>query len=195
MFCTLLLIDWLSLYCLVLLLELWSVLSFGPYFFVLAWLLLVRSLRYLPGQGNPLLWRCLWGRGPRGNSVPCLALGCLSVTSPTTHKQIGPFWCWFPGGWACVRSRILWVSPTNSPVKLGVFSFWLNPHRCFQSEVLRLYFPALEPWLWSLSHSPPSLSASECGTAHSASCCLAASLLCPSAHLHPSYPSGWIFLL
>ena len=33
----------------------------------------------------------------------------------------------------------------------------LNPHRCFQSEVLRLYFPGLEPWVaWSVS--PPSCS-------------------------------------
>ena len=28
----------------------------------------------------------------------------------------------------------------------------LNPHRCFQSEVLRLYLPTLEPWaVWSVS--------------------------------------------
>ena len=25
-----------------------------------------------------------------------------------------------PGGWACVHSRTLWVSPVNSPVRLGV---------------------------------------------------------------------------
>ena len=25
-----------------------------------------------------------------------------------------------PGGWVCVHSRTLWVSPTNSPVRLGV---------------------------------------------------------------------------
>ena len=29
----------------------------------------------------------------------------------------------------------------------GSFSCHLNPHRCFQSEVLRLYFPALDPWV------------------------------------------------
>ena len=50
-----------------------------------------------------------------------LALGWLSVTSSTTHKQIWPFWCWFPGEWACVHSRALWVSPTNSAVRLGIF--------------------------------------------------------------------------
>ena len=29
----------------------------------------------------------------------------------------------------------------------GSFSCHLNLHRCFQSEVLRLYFPTLEPWV------------------------------------------------
>ena len=62
----------------------------------------------------------MWGRGPRGNSYACSALCQFSVTSSTTHNQIGTFWCWFQGGWACVHSRTLWVSPTNSPVRLGV---------------------------------------------------------------------------
>ena len=38
------------------------------------------------------------GRGRRGNNATCLALSWLSVTSPTTHKQIGPLWCWFQVG-------------------------------------------------------------------------------------------------
>ena len=61
----------------------------------------------------------MWGRGPRGNNATCSALCQLSVTSPTTHKQIGPFWCWFQGGYFCVCSRTLWVPPTVSPVKLS----------------------------------------------------------------------------
>ena len=44
----------------------------------------------------------------------------LSGTSPTTHKQIGPFLCWFLGGWDCVHSGTLWGSLMNSPVRLGV---------------------------------------------------------------------------
>ena len=74
------------------------------------------------------------------------------LTSPATHKQIGPFWCWFLGGWVCVCSRTLWVSPTNSPVSLGVSSAASTPTGFFQSQVLRLYFPTLEPWVaWSVS--------------------------------------------
>ena len=44
----------------------------------------------------------------------------VSVTPSATHNQIGPLWCSFLSGWVCVRSRILWVSPRNSPVRLGV---------------------------------------------------------------------------
>ena len=37
----------------------------------------------------------------------------------------------------------------------GSFSFCLNSQRCFQSEVLRLYFPAVEPWVaWSVLLPP-----------------------------------------
>ena len=37
--------------------------------------------------------------------------------------------------------------------EVGSFSCCrLNPHRCFQSQVLRLYFPVLGPWVaWSVS--------------------------------------------
>ena len=66
------------------------------------------------------LWCCMWGRGPTGSNGACSTLCQFSVTFLATHNQIGPFWCWFPGGWACVCSRTLWVSPTNSPVRLGV---------------------------------------------------------------------------
>ena len=44
----------------------------------------------------------------------------ISVTPSATHNQIGPLWCSFPSGWACAHSRPLWVSPTTSPVRLGV---------------------------------------------------------------------------
>ena len=100
--------------------------SFVPHFFFFVLVYLLRSkglsLRCSPGQGNPhcCIVMLYVKEGPRGNNATCLALCQLSVTSPTTHKQIGPFWCWFPGGWVCVCSRTLWVSPTNSPMRLGV---------------------------------------------------------------------------
>ena len=104
-------------------------------------------------------------------------LSCqLSVTSPPTHKQIGPVWYWFLGGWVCVHSRTMWVSPTNPPVRLGVSPAAATPHRCFQSEVWGIISWSWSPGLCSLSRSPvfsPSLSACKCGTTCFASCSLA----------------------
>ena len=60
------------------------------------------------------------GEGPRGSNGARSTLCQISVTPSATHNQIGSLWWWFPSGWACARSRTLWVSPTNSPVRLGV---------------------------------------------------------------------------
>ena len=60
------------------------------------------------------------GEGPIGSNGACSTLCWFSVTPSATHKQSGPFWCWFLSGWVCVSSRPLWVSPKNSPVRLGV---------------------------------------------------------------------------
>ena len=60
------------------------------------------------------------GEGLRGSNGACSTLCRFTVTPSATHHQIGLFWCWFLSGWACVSSRPLWVSPTNSPVRLGV---------------------------------------------------------------------------
>ena len=58
--------------------------------------------------------------GPRGSNGARSTLCRISVTPYATHNEIGPLWCWFWSGWACARSRLLWVSPTTSPVRLGV---------------------------------------------------------------------------
>ena len=71
------------------------------------------------GATCTVLWGCV-GEGLRGNSATCLALCQLSVTFPATHKQIGPFQCWFLGGWVCEHCRTLWTSPTDFPVRLRV---------------------------------------------------------------------------
>ena len=118
---------------------------------------------------------------------------------PATHRQSGPFWCWFPYGWVCICLGTLWVSPTNSPVRLGVSSAAAST----PTGVFNQWFEALFPraralGLVGLCHSlvvPPSLSVHECGTAESASHHLATSPLCPDVHIHPSYWSGWMCLL
>ena len=60
----------------------------------------------------------MWGRDREGAMAPA-PLSTIFYHS-AIHNQIGPLWCWFPSGWAWARPRPLWVSPTNSPVRLGV---------------------------------------------------------------------------
>ena len=60
------------------------------------------------------------GEGPRGSKGARSTLHQISIFHSDTHNQTGPPWCWFPSGWACARPRPLWVSPTTSPVRLGV---------------------------------------------------------------------------
>ena len=81
-----------------------------------------RSLRCSPGQGNAGHWAVTLyvGEGLRGSNGAHSPLHLISVFHSATHNQIGPLWCWFPSGWACARPRPLWVSPTTSPVRLGV---------------------------------------------------------------------------
>ena len=85
----------------------------------------------------------------------------------------------------------LWVSPRNSPVRLGVSPTAASTPTGVFSQCLRLYFPVLEPWVpWSVTWSTSCCLASQlqlcppCSTmrhlAGSASCHLAESRLCPS---------------
>ena len=83
----------------------------------------------------------MWGRGPRGNNATWSAVCQLSVTSATTHKQIGPFWHWFPGGWVCIHSRTLWVSPMNSTVRLGVPPIATSSPTVFSVRGFEVLFP------------------------------------------------------
>ena len=132
------------------------------------------------------------GRGPRGNSATCLALSQLSVTSSTTHKQIGPLWCWFPGGWVCARSWTLWVSPTNSPMRLGVsLAATSTPTGVFSQRFWGFISPCYNPGSWGLSRFPvvpPSLSVHKCGATWSSSCHLASSPLCLGCLSLPRLP-------
>ena len=80
------------------------------------------SLRCSPGwgyTGHCAVMLYVW-EGPRGSNGAHSTLHQVSVTASATHNQIGPLWCWFPSGRAGAHSRPLWVSPTTSPVRLGV---------------------------------------------------------------------------
>ena len=60
------------------------------------------------------------GEGLKGSNGAHFTLPRIPVFHSATHNQTGPLWFWFPSGWACAHSRPLWVSPTTSPVRLGV---------------------------------------------------------------------------
>ena len=132
----------------------------------------------------------------------------ISVTPCATHNQIGPLWCWFPSGWACARSRPLWVSPRTSPVRLGISPAAApTPTGCFNHMSEALFPPRWSPGLLRLL---PGLSVHECGDAGSASGQTACpvcptprqprsrhghgSPVCPGARLRPSYQSRCMFL-
>ena len=88
----------------------------------------------------------MWGRGLIGSNGTCSTLCQFSVTPSATHNQIGPFWCWFPSGLVCVCSRTLWVSPTNSPMRLGVSPTAAST----PTGVFNQWFEALFPWAGTL---------------------------------------------
>ena len=64
---------------------------------------------------------------------------------PLPTSKLGPSGADSWVGGFCVHSKTLWVSPVNSPVRLGVSPTTSTPTGFFQSEVLRLYFPTREP--------------------------------------------------
>ena len=104
----------------------------------------------------------------RGISGACFTLLRTSIFHSATHNQTGPLWCWFPSGWACAHSRPLWVSPTTSPVRLGVSPAAApTPTGAFNQR-----FEALFPCAGALGYSvcfAPRLSVHACGAAGSAS--------------------------
>ena len=142
------------------------------------------------------------GEGVREKTMLLAWLLLLSITCPTTHNQTEPFWCRFQDGWVCVHSGTLWVSPMNSPLRLGVYPSATTPIGFYSQRFWGLLSCRWNPWLHGLSHSPvvpPSLSACKCGTAvftsHHLICLVLHVLSTLAAHLHPSYQSGWMFLL
>ena len=87
----------------------------------------------------------MWGRGREG-TIALASLHWISVTHCASHNHIGTLRCRFPSGLACAHSRPLWVSPTTSPVRLGV-SPAATPT---PTGVFNQRFEALFPPCWSL---------------------------------------------
>ena len=195
-----------------------SDLSFGPFFSFLSWRVCYfkgRSLRCSLGQGNA--GRCpvtlYMGEGPRGsNGAAPLSTGLQSFTPLPTIK-LGP-----SGAGSRVGGLVHALGPCGSPQRplLWGWEFLLllpQPLRVFSIRGLRLYFPALEPWVTGSALLPAVCPVYLCSNVgpqgllvvrlpalfvpHSASLGPATAMRVLSAlaaRLRPSYQSGWKFI-
>ena len=129
------------------------------------------------------------GEGPRGSNGAHSTLQRISATPSATHNQTGPLWCWFPSGWACTRPRPLWVSPTTSPMRLGVSSAAAPTHTGVFNQRFEALFPCAGALGYAVCFAPrhlSGLSVHECGVAGSASGWTA----CPILRHSESSPLG-----
>ena len=127
------------------------------------------------------------GEGPRGNSGARSTLHLILVTCCATHNQIGPLCCWFPSGWACACFRPLWVSPTISPVRLGVCPAATPTPMGVFSQRFGALFPRAGALGYGVCFAPrclSGLSMRECGAVRFATRCSA----CPILHHSESGP-------
>ena len=150
----------------------------------------MRSLRCSPGRGKAgsCAVRLYVGEGLRGSNGSCLTLLWISVFHSDTQNQSGPLWCWFPSGWACAHSRLLWVSPMTSPVRLGVSpAVAPTPTGAFNQRFEAL-FPGAGALGCAVCFAPrrsPGLSVCECGAPE----CYSRSA-CPTLRHSESGPLG-----
>ena len=132
--------------------------------------------------------------GPRGSNGARSTLHLLSVFHSATHNQIGPLWCWFPNGWTCARSGPLWVSPTTSPVRLGVSpAATPTPTGVFSQKFEALFPPRWNPGLHGLLRSPPFIPVYLCasvGPRGATRCSATRSSACPILRHPESRPLG-----
>ena len=167
-----------------------------------------------PGWGNA--GRCAVklyvGEGPRGSNGACSTLHWISITPSATHNQMGPLGCWFLSGWACAHSRPLWVSPTTSPVKLGVSPAAAPTPTGIFNQRSEALFPRAGALGYAVCLVPDVRPVYLCANvglqgllvvrlpapfiSHSASLSPAMAtrvLSAQAARLRPSYQSGWMF--
>ena len=151
-----------------------------------------QSLRCSPGRGNEgcCAARLYVGEGPRRSNGAFSPLHRTSVFHSATHNQTGPLWCWFRSGWACAHSRPLLVSPTTSPMRLGVSPAAAPtptgvPNQRFEALFPQGWCPGLRGLLRSPPFIPVGPSLLECG----ASVCYPRSA-CPVLRHSESGPLG-----
>ena len=164
-----------------------------------------------PGRGNT--GRCAVmlyvGEGPRGSNGACFTLLWISILHSTTHSQTGPPLVLVPEWVGLCTPRPLWVSPTISPVQLGVSPDAPPTPTGVFNQRFEALFPRSGALGCAVCFAPchlSGLSVRECGATGSASGWTACpvhptlrqsqsrhgnvSPLRPGAYLRPSYRSG-----
>ena len=174
-------------------LKFWSVLSFGPYFFISVHLLCSKgwSLRYSPGRGNPLFCVVVLSVREGSEREQCCLFDShlLPVISLASCKWLAPYQifplCWFLGEWAYVHPRTPLAAPTDSTERLAVCSPAASTTDFYSQRFWGFIF-----WQSTLlpSSSSQFLSTHECGTTWSTSHHFTACSLCPSCLSLPLVP-------
>ena len=175
--------DWLSLHRLVLVLEFWSFLSFGPYFFVSTHLLHCKgpSLRYSPVQDYPLHCIVVLYVGEGSEREQCLLIGpCPTFSHFPHYPQANWALLVLVPGWEglCMFREPVALSNEFS-CESGSFPWW-NPvlHGLSLSPVVPPGLPTHKGEMTrSTGHHGPPTAAS---FYQSSSCCLSGCPLCPS---------------
>ena len=127
------------------------------------------------GQHVTGLWCCTWGRGLRGNSAGCSALFHFQSLPPSPTSKLGPSGAGSPAGW-CVY--VLRPRGSLQRTVLWGWEFLLlpQPPQVFSVRGFEALFPCARTLGCAVCLSPvvpPGLSTHKCGTACTASHCLA----------------------
>ena len=105
------------------------------------------SLRCSPGWGNPRGCVVMLYVGKGSEREQWYLLCSIPAFSHFPHyPQANWALLVLIPGWVCVRSRTLWVSPSNSPVRLGVSPAASAPADVF-SQMFEALFPRWDPGL------------------------------------------------
>ena len=83
------------------------------------------------GQSTLLCCNAECGGGVQEGTVPLARLSASFQSLPHYPEGNWALLVLIAGGWACVHSRTLWASSTNSPVRLGVSSLLPQPPQVF----------------------------------------------------------------
>ena len=78
-------------------------------------------------------------------------LANFQLLPPLPTNKLGAFLVLIPRWWVGLCSRTLWVSPTNSPVRLGVSPIAVTPTDFYSQRIWGFLFPCWDPWLRGLS--------------------------------------------